>query len=116
MAILAAKEWLQIWEEWTALENVLVARYEDLLDDPRGEVERLLQFLSLPVAEQEVEQIVAAYQTNEDAAKKDEHLGLGMHFHKGISGRFRTMMTDEQLALCDEQFGRYLPGMGYPAE
>ena len=115
MTIFVAREWLQTWEQWTRLENVLVTRYEDLLADPLNEAKRLSRFLSLGLGAEDLVRIVEAYQMD-GAPEKDSHLSQGLHFHKGRIGRFREVLTGEELALCNEQFGSRLRNMGYPLE
>ncbi len=113
LAILAAREWLEIWEAWTGLDQVLVTRYEDLCADSMGEAQRLCNFLSLDVPAQDLERIVDIYQVDVAASQEDGQKKPSTHFHKGVVGRFRDAFDKEELALCNEQFAEYLPRMGY---
>jgi hypothetical protein len=108
-AILRARNWLKIWEAWNSQPNTLLVRYEDLLSQPENELRRLANFLNLTLAEDKRIKIISAYQpeSNEDLA------GKGLHFNKGVIGRYRSVMTSHELKLCTEQFGDYLNLMGY---
>jgi hypothetical protein len=112
-ALLAAADWLHVWDEWTSLGNVLVTRYEDLLTDPVDELERLSRFLSVDSSPEGLERIAARYQMNRKRKDQDSHLGLGVHFNQGVTGRYKEALTEQELALCDEYFAGYLPKMGY---
>ena len=112
-ALLAAADWLHVWDEWTSLGNVLGTRYEDLLADPVGELERLARFLSVKSSRGELVRIAARYQMDGKRKHRDSHLGLGVHFDRGVTGRYKEVLTEQELALCNEHFAGYLPKMGY---
>ncbi len=109
-AILMTKGWLIVWDGWMRCKNVLYARYEDLLADPVKEVERLTDFLAVHVLPETIQRIVAAYQPEQ----LDVGRAAGINFNKGVSGRFREVMSQRELDLCREHFGDYLQRMGYP--
>ncbi|MEK6255717.1 MAG: sulfotransferase [Chloroflexota bacterium] len=100
--------YLQIWDAWTAMPNVLAVRYEDMLSDYPAEIERLLAFLSVDKGDAKVAEVVARYQPGKSSAEDK-----GQHFHKGDAQRFRSALTDQQLAAAQQAFGAHLTKMGY---
>jgi len=101
------EDYVRIWEKWQVEKNVLIARYEDLLQGYDAESARLVEFLQLDRSRQEVEQVIEGYRPG----KADEQQGL--HFYKGKIGRFRTSYSLEQQSDLAERFGSYLEKMGY---
>jgi len=108
-AILFAERLLPVWGAWMACKEVFCVRYEDLLISPEGTLMDLARFLSLSISPRQVQHIVAGYDLGALAEKK-----VLLHFNTGIAGRFRDIMTREQLDLCNERFGDCLVSMGYP--
>jgi hypothetical protein len=111
---IVGKGFLGVWDAWMAYsqahpDQVLIARYEDLVADTAGEVKRLAAFLGLDVPAETWRKIIARYQG--DKARAD---GIGLHFNQGIVGRFRSILSSEELDLCKLHFGDYLEKMGYP--
>jgi hypothetical protein len=112
-AILAAKDWLEIWEQWLALDRILMTRYEDVLAAPSTHAWRLVDFLGLAVSRQDVTRIVDAYRADDALLHGNSNKKNTTHFDKGVVGRHRQVFTQRELALCQEHFGDYLPQMGY---
>lgn len=90
--------------------HVLMTRYEDLLADPVAELERLVGFLDLDVPAAILPGIVDRYSRNRGAARRQP----GLHFDRGVAGRFREELTGSEIALCNRIFRPYLIAMGYP--
>lgn len=101
------EDYVRIWEKWQVEKNVLIARYEDLLQGYDAESARLVEFLQLDRSRPEVQQVIEGYRPG----KADEQQGL--HFYKGKIGRFRTSYSLEQQSDLAERFGSYLEKMGY---
>lgn len=102
------KEYVDIWEQWMELPGVLRTSYEDFLSDYDQEVKRLLEFLEIKADKSRVLAAIARYRPGQ-ATK--EHQGL--HYFKGQPERFRTALTPEQLAYCNEVLGSAIERMGY---
>ncbi len=111
-SILRVKQQLSIWDAWMQYGQALMVRYEDLLVNPVNEVERLVDFLGLKkyVTDEDILGIIPAYQPDQLSDKEVSCL----HFNKGVLGRFREVMSQNELALCQDHFGEYLQRMGYP--
>ena len=101
-------EYVEIWKEWSSKEGVLVQRFEDLLADYETEAMKIVKFLGVDPEAQSTLDVIATYASNKSA----ENI-RGLHFFKGEPERFRTEMTADQLALCEEKFGDEIVKMGY---
>ncbi len=99
--------YLWVWEQWTALPQVLVVRYEDLRTHFDRELARLAQFMGLSPDHPAVQEIRRRYAPG----VKIEHQGL--HFHKGQVARFREVFSPQEQALAQQLFAPYLARMGY---
>jgi hypothetical protein len=108
-AFQATREWLDAWAEWSQCPEALLVRYEDLLADPLAQARRLMEFLGLDVPAESVSKVVAAYQAQGFGAS----LPQGLHFNRGVVGRFRDVFGPADLALGREYFGPFLQRMGY---
>lgn len=100
-------DYMQDWQTWMQIADPYVFRYEDLLNDYDRQAGRLVNFLEVDPQSPDVQAAIARSRPK-DAASKD-----GTHFSKGKIGRFRTIFTPEQIALCEEYFSPYLSEMGY---
>jgi len=101
---------LPVWRAWTGRDDVLVARYEDLLDDPLAELKRVAEFLQIDASDELLEAIVAKYRPDRLDSSKSQSL----HMNKGIAGRFRQAMSPEDQQLASKRLRRCLQRMGYP--
>ncbi len=101
------EEYIRIWEKWQAEKNVLIARYEDLLQDYATESTRLVEFLKLDGSRQEVREVIEQYRPARAEGQQ------GLHFHKGKIGRFREAYSAEQQSVLAERFGSILERMRY---
>lgn len=101
---------LKIWDNWMQTGYTLFVRYEDLKADPSHELRRLAEHLCLHVTKAQLHTIVDKYHSDR---LDDEDVKGSLHFNKGVTGRYRTHMSEQDLALCNEHFGSYLRQMGY---
>jgi Sulfotransferase domain len=101
------EEYVRIWEKWQAEKNVLIARYEDLLQNYEVETIRLVAFLGLEGSSPEVHAVIENYRPGKAEGQQ------GLHFHKGKIGRFREAYSTEEQAALAERFGPYLQKMSY---
>lgn len=100
-------DYVHIWEKWSREQNVLIARYEDLLTNYDDEVRRLVGFLKLDGSSPEVQKVIESYRPK--AAEGQQ----GLHFYKGKIGRFREAYSPEEQAILREKLSPYLTRMGY---
>jgi hypothetical protein len=104
------RQYLAIWEAWMDCEAALHTRYEDLLGTYDQEIERLLDFLKLGRHNKALQPVIERYRPRQARTAQK-----GLHFHKGISGRFRDAMTESQQEILAQEFRPYLERMGYAA-
>ena len=101
-------EYLRIWEAWDGCQQALHARYEDLLTGYEEEARRLVAFLGLDPGEPAILKVIEQFRpTQAQSGQK------GIHFNKGVIGRFRQRTTPKQQELMAEKFAPYLERMGY---
>ena len=101
------EDYVRIWEKWQAEKGVLIARYEDLLQEYDAESARLVEFLNLDGSRPDVQEVIEGYRPGK--AERQQ----GLHFYKGKIGRFRESYSTEQKAALAERFGLYLQKMEY---
>jgi len=101
------QEYVSIWEKWQTEKGVLIARYEDLLQNYDTESARLVEFLGLNGSRPEVQEVIEGYRPGKAEGQQ------GLHFYKGKVGRFRESYSAEQQAILAEHFGPYLQKMEY---
>jgi hypothetical protein len=106
-------EYLRIWQAWDGCQLVLHARYEDLLTDYDGEAARLVVFLDLDPGNPAVQAVLEKYRPERARGTQAQSGQKGIHFNKGVIGRFRQRTTPEQQELMAEKLGPYLERMGY---
>ena len=101
-------------------DNLLLVHYNDLQADLEGEMRRIAAFLSIAPPEEMWPQLVEA--ATFAAMKRDGATllpmvnvafegGSGRFFFKGTNGRWRDVMTAEDLALYDQVAARMTPGL-----
>jgi aryl sulfotransferase len=106
----------QSWWNYRHLENILFVHYNDLLTDLPSELRRIAGYLGIPLSDEMLAAIVpdislaslrraAVTDTILDWAFKE---GAQTFFFKGTNGRWRGVLTDEELAMYDETAGRVL--------
>lgn len=101
------------WQNWSNIEGVLYFKYENLLENTTAELLRLCNYLEISVKEEIIKRIIdkhSAERLKKTAENMNSHK---YHFNKAKSGRFREVMTGEQIQLCQQIFGDYLEKMGY---
>lgn len=98
------------WEAWMRCPGTLVTRYEDLVVDTPGQLERLARHLEWNVSDQQIEEVAAKYQRDrveQGAIEKPRFM------NKGIVGRYKEVFSPAEQDLCRKRLGRYLERMGY---
>jgi aryl sulfotransferase len=92
------------------LGNVLLVHYADLLADLEGQMRRIAEFTRLEVADEAWPAVVEAARFDamrQDAIRNEEHLalifdgGARRFFHKGTNGRWRDVLTADDLSLYE---------------
>ncbi|MER7936232.1 MULTISPECIES: sulfotransferase domain-containing protein [unclassified Streptomyces] len=106
---------LSSWWEHRSEPNIRLLHYQDMLDDLDGEMRRLAEFLGITVDERVWPDLVHACTFAEMKVNEDEiwdsglsgsALGSWNFFHKGTSGQWRTLCSEDELALHDRAVRR----------
>lgn len=114
---------LSTWWQARDLPNVHFMHFGDMLADTEGEMRRLAAFCEIEVREERWPQIVAAVQL--DAMRKEAKAqdggtdpasmifegGTDRFLFKGTNGRWRAVLTDDDLVLYDRAAGTLDPGL-----
>jgi aryl sulfotransferase len=105
---------LSTWWQWRDLHNVHFMHFGDLLADTEGEMRRLAAYCEIEVPEDHWPAIVDAVQLDAMRAEAKAHDptgdtaslifegGTDRFLFKGTNGRWRGVLTDEDLALYEE--------------
>jgi hypothetical protein len=110
LAIDFIAEYVGYWSEWMKLPGCHTLRYEDLRSDYAAEAARLAVFLGVDPAGSEAEAVIDRYRP--ETAQQGSP---GLHFVKGVSGRYREVLSGAQQMRCLAMFGSELKQLGYPA-
>ena len=103
---------LSTWWAARELPNVLFVHYGDLLADTRAEIQRMCDFLDIEVAEDRWESLLdevridtmrrdARGTGNDDPAEMIFDGGISRFLYKGTNGRWRDVLTEDDLAMYD---------------
>lgn len=95
---------LTIASRWLTTPGVLAIRYEDLTADPEAALADVARHLDLATLRDVIE-------------RNDPTQGTGgrLHFNKGIAGRYREVLDDDQVARCNRTFAPFLRQAEYAA-
>jgi len=108
---------VQSWWNFRHLPNIEFFHYNDMLVDTEREVRRMAAFLEIEVPEKAWAGIVKAVSFAEMKQQGELYAPGGGQFwkggaqtfmHKGTNGRWRDVLTDEELVLYDEACSRVL--------
>jgi len=108
---------VQSWWNFRDLPNIKLIHYTDLLADTEGEMRRIAAYLDIDVPEERWPDIVEAVSFKEMKRQADKYAPGGGQFwkgggqtflHKGTNGRWRDVLSDEELSLYDAACERAL--------
>lgn len=102
------KLYVDIWEAWTKIEDVLILRYEDLLSNYDGEIQKTARFLNLELDHASSAKVLEEYQPGRGDPERS-----GTHFSRGEAERFRRVFSPDQLEDFTQRFEPALLRMGY---
>jgi hypothetical protein len=102
--------WIKIWEAWEQLGSTYMVRYEDLKQTPIAAITMVLEHLNIDLPRHTIDTIVMPYVESPETNTKD------IHFNKGIVGRYKSVLSGEQISLANQRLEPYLKRMGYPLD
>jgi aryl sulfotransferase len=108
---------VQSWWRFRQLPNLLLVHYSDMLTDLEGQMRRIARFLEIDVPEERWPALTRAV-TFDEMKKAGDHYtpgqgafwkgGAETFLHKGTNGRWRDVLSDEELAWYDAACDRTL--------
>lgn len=108
---------VQTWWNFKHLPNILFVHYNDLLADLAGEIRRIAAFLDIALSDEMLAAIAEVSRFDSMKAYAAELLpgaenvwdgGARTFINKGTNGRWRAVLTDEDLLLYDAALAREL--------
>jgi aryl sulfotransferase len=108
---------VQSWWDYRHLPNIEFFHYNDLLQDPEGEMRRLADYLEIDVPESAWPRILEATSFSGMKSNAEHYAPSGGAFwkggaktfiNKGTNGRWREVLSDEELAQYDAACERAL--------
>ncbi|HZS90013.1 MAG TPA: sulfotransferase domain-containing protein [Chloroflexota bacterium] len=106
------------WWPYRTLDNVLFVHFNDLLVDLEGEIGRIARFLGIAYSDQTIAQVAARVTFSAMKQHADQLLpgaarvwkgGPTTFVFKGTNGRWKDVLSPEELALYAETAARVLP-------
>lgn len=112
--------WAHVLSWWRSrhFENVLLVHFSDLKADLRAETKRIADFLRIDVSEGVMQKIVEHSDFVYMKRNAGNFAGPGANafkngasilLNKGTNQRWRSVLTDEEIAKCDKAAARHLP-------
>ena len=108
---------VQTWWDFRHVPNILFVHFSDLLNDLQGEVLRVARFLEIDVPTEALPAIMDSV-TFATVKRNAESIWPGMEdsfqggaqtfFYRGTNGRWKTILTDDDLELYQAAVGREL--------
>lgn len=108
---------IQTWWNYRHLPNILMVHYNDLLKDLRGEIQRIADYLNITVAPETLAAICELVTFSSMKQNAEQLLpGIGFVFqggaqtfiNKGTNGRWREVLTEDDLKLYHAAVAREL--------
>ena len=102
------ESYVKIARGWLSSKYTLAVKYEDFKSNYDHEVSKLITFLDIDPTENKIKEVVDSYRPEQKGQNRQ-----GLHFVKGMVGRYKDSFTDFQLDQCDRLFGDFLQEYGY---
>lgn len=122
---------LAAFDAWTALDGMLVSRYDDMTADVAGELARIAEHLGITIGRAECERVAGHYSVSRQLERIDEARRTGRlrqnggavydpvsnlhvdHIRFGGSGDWRTVLSFRDIATIERRAGSWLSAHGY---
>lgn len=108
-------EYLRSWRRAKEFDNVLLSRYESLVEDLPGELGRLSAFLQWGIPPAILETVAADHAFVKRSGRQPGDENPFSHRRKGIAGDWRNHFNRETARLFEDAFPGLLSDLGYEA-
>jgi aryl sulfotransferase len=107
----------QSWWNYRHLENILFVHYDDLLNALPNEIQRIACFLETPISDEAVAAILPTLSLETMRGHGEQTLpgpawvwkdGAQTFFFKGTNGRWKDVLTDEELDQYEDKASKVL--------
>jgi aryl sulfotransferase len=105
----------QTWWNYRQLANILFVHYNDLLADLPGEIKRIAGFVGIPLTDTVIAEIVPDVSLEALRRMAESHGaytgmkgGPQSFFFKGSNGRWKDVLTEEELAMYEDTASKVL--------
>jgi aryl sulfotransferase len=108
---------VQTWWDFRQLPNILFVHYNDLLADLENELRRIAKYLDIELSDELLSKIADAVTFSTMQQKAEQVMGdvsgiwnggAKTFMHKGTNGRWRDVLTEDDLLLYDDAVKRNL--------
>ena len=108
---------IQTWWNYRHLPNILFVHYSDLKANLAGEIRRIADFLAIPLTDAVLPSIIQAVSLDAMREREDRldarmkeifKEGAKTFFFKGTNGRWKDVLSAEELALYEEKAAQVL--------
>ena len=96
-------------------DTVMLMKYEDLLDDPEGEVRRMCDFIG-EAFEPEMLQYHRKEEANHMAPMSESWVNISRPIMSGNSGKYRRHLTQDQVRMVEAVCAPLMERLGYPLD
>jgi len=120
------------FDSWTSTPGMLVSRYDEMIADVAGEVERIARHLGISVGRDHCARVAAEYTIDRQRARIRDVEARGAlarsgdiaydpvsnlhvrHIASGGHGEWRGVLSSEEVAMVEDRAKQWLVANGYP--
>ena len=103
------ESWLPAWQNG----DVLLVRFENLLEDEYGCFEKIISYCQIDIERQKLHDIVAQRSFQKSTGRQPGQEDINAHLRKGIAGDWKNHFTDRVKDEFKQHFGQLLIETGY---
>ena len=93
--------------------EVLVLRFEELLNNEYSAFERIFAYCQINVERQKLQDIIVQLSFQKSTGRQPGQEDISSHLRKGVAGDWKNHFTDEMKKEFKERFGQLLIDTGY---
>jgi lipopolysaccharide transport system ATP-binding protein len=103
------ESWLPAWQNG----GVLLVRFEDMLEDEHGCLEKIISYCQIDVERHRLHDIITQHSFQMSTGRQPGEEDISSHLRKGIAGDWMNHFTDEVRKEFKKRFGQLLIDTGY---